>query len=61
MLVIERPLGPRESRVSEEQRPIRSEREAIKLAGYWDDRVSSLGVTGHVLSREVSLWEPFNG
>jgi hypothetical protein len=57
--IIERPLGPRESRVQREERTIRTEAEADRLAGYWTDRVHPTGARGWVERRRVTLWEDY--
>jgi hypothetical protein len=59
-LIIERPLGPRDSRVQREERTIRTEAEAIHLAGYWLDRINPTGSRGWVERRRVTLWEDYN-
>jgi hypothetical protein len=57
-VVIERPLGPRESRVCREERIIKAE-DASRLAAYWREHSGRSGVRGWVERRTVSLWEDF--
>lgn len=58
-LVIERPLGPRESRVYREERPIAGEGEARKLAAYWAEHSGRVhgGTRGWIERRTTTLWE----
>lgn len=60
-VVIERPMGPRESRVMREERPVASD-EAQRLARYWNEHSGRIhnGTRGWVEKRTVTLWEDFS-
>lgn len=60
-VVIERPLGPRESRVYREEMPLGDEGGARKLAAYWAEHSGRIhgGTRGWVECRTVTLWEDF--
>lgn len=61
-VVIERPLGTRESRVCREIHPT-NESGAAKLAAYWREHSGRIhnGTRGWVERRTTGLWEDFRG
>ena len=58
-LIIERNLGPTESRVMREERSLRHRDDALRLSGYWEAHSGRNGMRGWIEQREVGLWENF--